>query len=125
MLSCLVENAPPTARTSFCDVYALAPVGSTVHAGGEFKSIGAQARRYVAALDGTGAATPWNPSPDGPVYALSASETSMHERLLVLAAAGAARDAGREQEGRRGAPERSGHGDTLSQFPPFRPSAGH
>ena len=65
------------------DVYALAPVGSTVYAGGAFTSIGGQPRSSLAALDANGAATPWDPTPFGPVYALSASETSIYARGQV------------------------------------------
>jgi len=46
--------------------------GSTIYAGGNFSSIGGQARNYIAALDATtGAATNWNPSANYDVYALA------------------------------------------------------
>jgi hypothetical protein len=47
-------------------VSALAASGSTIYAGGNFPSIGGQPRHNLAALDPTtGAATDWNPNPDG------------------------------------------------------------
>ena len=47
-------------------VGALAVLGDTVYAGGNFTAIGGQARNGLAALDATtGAATAWNPNPDG------------------------------------------------------------
>lgn len=46
--------------------------GSTVYVGGELISnVGATARNNIAAIDAsTGSATPWNPNPDGYVYAI-------------------------------------------------------
>ncbi|HVP14233.1 MAG TPA: hypothetical protein VMS88_01740, partial [Terriglobales bacterium] len=53
-----VESPDP-----FTSVYALVVSGSTVYAGGEFTSIGGQARNGIAALDATtGAARAWNPN---------------------------------------------------------------
>ena len=47
-------------------VFALAVSGDTVYAGGNFATIGGQARNGLAALDAaTGAATAWNPNPNG------------------------------------------------------------
>ncbi|MFO1372338.1 MAG: PQQ-binding-like beta-propeller repeat protein [Candidatus Competibacteraceae bacterium] len=76
-------------------VYALVVSGNTVYVGGEFDSIGGQARNHLAALDAnTGAATAWNPSPDGyrvstlaiagnTVYAGEASPASAGERVIT------------------------------------------
>ena len=48
------------------DVMALAASGSTIYAGGNFPSVGGRPRHHLAALDPTtGAATNWNPNPDG------------------------------------------------------------
>ncbi|MGQ0720945.1 MAG: FlgD immunoglobulin-like domain containing protein [Candidatus Eiseniibacteriota bacterium] len=44
---------------------------SAVFAGGDFATIGGQPRAYLAALDGSGAATSWNPKPNGPVNTLA------------------------------------------------------
>jgi hypothetical protein len=53
--------------------------GNTVYVGGTFANIGGQFRNNIAALDiTTGAATAWNPSIDGPVYALSVSGKSIY-----------------------------------------------
>lgn len=52
-------------------VFALAVSGGTVYVGGDFTTIGGQARRRLAAVDAvTGAATPWNPNPGGDVLTL-------------------------------------------------------
>ncbi|NTU70524.1 MAG: cadherin-like domain-containing protein [Coriobacteriia bacterium] len=54
----------PNANAS---VYTLAVDGSTVYAGGGFRTIGGAARNYIAALDNsTGAATAWDPNASGP-----------------------------------------------------------
>jgi len=48
------------------------PFTITVYAGGRFTSIGGQPRSWLAALDGaSGAATSWNPNPDGGVNAMA------------------------------------------------------
>ena len=53
----------PNASGSSTYVLALAVSGSTVYAGGQFTTIGGQARSCIAALDATtGNATAWNPS---------------------------------------------------------------
>ncbi|MCX7016343.1 MAG: hypothetical protein NTW86_27940 [Candidatus Sumerlaeota bacterium] len=60
-------------------VYALALSGSTVYAGGEFKSIGGQPRNCIAALDSeTGAATDWDPSADAEIFALAVSGSMVY-----------------------------------------------
>src|SRR5262249_27763497 len=47
-------------------VLALAASAGKIYAGGEFSSIGGQARNFIAALDSaTGAATSWNPNANG------------------------------------------------------------
>jgi hypothetical protein len=43
---------------------------TAVYAGGDFTAIGGQQRKYVAALDGSGAATSWDPKANGSVFAL-------------------------------------------------------
>jgi hypothetical protein len=54
-------------------INALAVSGSTVYAGGTFRSIGVKTRNHIAALDtATGRATAWNPDADGPITHLSA-----------------------------------------------------
>jgi hypothetical protein len=50
-----------------------------VYAGGEFTSIGGQARNYIAALDAsTGSATGWNPNAENYVLALAVSGTTVY-----------------------------------------------
>ena len=52
-------------------VRALAVRGSTVYAGGDFSTVGGQARNNIALLDAaTGAALSWNPDANGTVHAL-------------------------------------------------------
>ncbi len=57
---------------------ALATSGPTVYVGGIFTSIGGQNRNFIAALNGAGSATPWDPSPDGPVWSLAATPTAVY-----------------------------------------------
>jgi hypothetical protein len=48
--------------------FAVSPDGSTVYAGGDFTSIGGQARSCIAAIDATtGLATTWNPNASGEI----------------------------------------------------------
>lgn len=72
-VDCVVVNA-----TGGCDVvgnvYALVQVGDRTYIGGEFKTVSGVARSNVAAIRGDGTLDPtWNPSTDGTVYALAAS----------------------------------------------------
>jgi LPXTG-site transpeptidase (sortase) family protein len=61
------------------DVYALAVSGNTVYAGGEFTTIGASTRNYIAALDATtGNATTWDPNANNFVYALAVSGNTVY-----------------------------------------------
>lgn len=50
---------------------AITGLATTIYAGGEFLNIGGQPRRHLAALTGAGAATSWNPDPNGSVTALT------------------------------------------------------
>jgi hypothetical protein len=64
-------------------VYALATSGSTVYLGGSFLNVNSDsvpvARDRAAAVDySTGLATDWNPSPDGPIYALATSGLTVY-----------------------------------------------
>src|SRR5205807_1980625 len=60
-------------------VHAVAVSGSTVYAGGTFRSLNQVARRYIAALaPGTGQATTWNPAASGDVWALAATDTTVY-----------------------------------------------
>jgi hypothetical protein len=61
----------PNAGGVSSDVWAIAPRGNIVYVGGDFSSIGGQARNTIAALDATtGAATAWNPNTDGIVQVI-------------------------------------------------------
>ena len=61
------------------EVLALAVLGDTVYVGGYFNTIGGQARNGLAALDTTtGAATAWNPNPDGGVSVLAVSGDTVY-----------------------------------------------
>src|SRR5207245_5125715 len=65
-------NGPPGQGT--VSAAAMALIGGTVYAGGNFASIGGQIRNGVAALDvSTGMATGWNPNLGGRVNALVVS----------------------------------------------------
>ncbi|HVP15659.1 MAG TPA: hypothetical protein VMS88_08945, partial [Terriglobales bacterium] len=75
----------PNAGGQYPYVYALAVSESTVYAGGEFTSIGGQARKFIAALDATtGAATAWDPNAGGigsvyaSVYALAVDGSTVY-----------------------------------------------
>src|SRR3954452_13260658 len=61
-------------------VYALALDGSTLYAGGDFTVIGGRARNEVAALNtATGAATSWDPEPQGGfVHALALRGSTLY-----------------------------------------------
>lgn len=76
----LITTWNPNA-TDYTSVKALALSGTTLYVGGGFTNIGGQARAYIAALDAvtanSGNATNWNPSPDGDVYAIAVSGTTI------------------------------------------------
>ncbi len=58
----------------YVDSLAVSADGSTVYVGGNFDSIGGQARNNIAALDAsTGHATSWDPNPNGGVFSLAIS----------------------------------------------------
>jgi len=60
---------PNAGGTSYHEVHTLAVSGSTVYVGGDFSTIGGQARANVAALDASsGLATAWDPGVGDPVY---------------------------------------------------------
>jgi hypothetical protein len=74
---------PSAGGTSYHEVNTLAVSGSTVYVGGEFSTVGGQARDNLAALDaGTGLATAWDPGVGGPsyatVYALAVSDSTVY-----------------------------------------------
>ncbi len=74
---------PNAGGTSYHEVHTLAVSGSTVYVGGEFSTIGGQARDNLAALDaGSGLATAWDPGAGDPsystVYALAVSGSTVY-----------------------------------------------
>ena len=75
-------------------VYALAVSGSTVYAGGDFTSIGGQARNRIAALDATtGLATAWNPNANSyRVDALAVSGSTVYAGGYFTSIGGQARN---------------------------------
>ncbi len=69
----------PNPNGPYALVFALAVSGSTVYAGGDFTSIGGQARNNIAALDtGSGRASAWNPNASGGVGALAVSGSTIY-----------------------------------------------
>jgi hypothetical protein len=74
-------------------VLALALSGSTIYAGGNFGLMNAKARRNLAQLDATtGAATTWDPSPNGTVDAIVVSGDSVYVGGLFNTAGGQTRN---------------------------------
>lgn len=65
---------PPTGG----GVNALAVSGSTVYVGGSFTSVKGQSRKYLVAVDQTGAPTAWNPILKGSVNALVLSGRTLY-----------------------------------------------
>jgi hypothetical protein len=60
-------------------VNALAVTGNTVYAGGWFITVGAVARKFIAAIDATtGVPTSWNPSSSNYVYAIAVSGNTVY-----------------------------------------------
>ena len=87
------------------DVDALAMTDGAVYAGGLFSTAGGQARTDLVALDpATGAATAWNPSPDGQVSALAASEQTVFAGGQFVMLGGIARSGLAAFDARTGAP---------------------
>jgi len=80
-------NPDPTPDAT-SEVRALAVNGKTVYVGGTFTGIAGSTRRYLVAFDSTGALTPWLPSPDGAVTALTFGNGSVYAggNFLVLGA---------------------------------------
>lgn len=71
-----ITGTTPTVDATFTatadgNVRELLFANASIYSGGDFQNIGGQARAFAAKLDtGTGAATAWNPDPDGPIDAL-------------------------------------------------------
>ena len=60
-------------------VYALAADANSLYVGGDFDTIGGQARRNLAKLTATGGVDPtWAPSPDGLVHTLAVDGTALY-----------------------------------------------
>jgi RHS repeat-associated protein len=76
-------NVPANTR-----VRTLADSGSALYVGGDFKSMGGQARRYLAALGTNGVATNWNPSMGNEVYALGLATNRVYAGGLFRSANG-------------------------------------
>ncbi len=65
-------------------VRALARVGVFLIVGGDFSEVGGEFRNNLAALTlDNGTLQPWNPNPDGPVYALAAYGTNPNPTVFV------------------------------------------
>ncbi len=61
--------------------------GTVFYVGGEFKTVGGQARTRMAAVEvSTGAVAPWNPGADGTVRALSKGGDTICHHILPPAA---------------------------------------
>jgi hypothetical protein len=74
------------------NVYALAVVGATVYAGGDFSSVGGATRTRLAAVDAaSGAPLAWNHRADGRVRALDASPSRLYAGGQFTSVDGAAR----------------------------------
>ena len=78
----LASSWNPNASSSSLElptVRSLSLSGGTLYAAGYFTTIGGQARQYLAALDvTTGAATAWNPDPDGTVNSVVAGAKTVY-----------------------------------------------
>jgi hypothetical protein len=75
------------------NVKALAVVGSTVYAAGEFSKVGGVEHRFLAAIDAaSGAATAWNPRPNDHALALVASPTVVYAGGRFASIGGVERD---------------------------------
>ncbi len=73
-------------------IYALAVSNGKVYAGGDFHTIGGQPRIALAQLDAvSGAATSWDPEPNGAVIALSASGNTIYAGGAFTVVGGVAR----------------------------------
>lgn len=60
-------------------IYSLGISGSTIYVGGDFTSIGGQARNKIATLDAvSGNASSWNPNADSDVYTLAISGSTIY-----------------------------------------------
>ncbi len=74
-------------------VQALAVLGPTVYAAGNFTSIGGQTRMRIAALDATtGLATAWNPNASYNVYALAVLGTTVYAGGIFTSIGGQTRN---------------------------------
>src|SRR5262249_37740217 len=52
-------------------VYTIAVSGGIVYAGGAFANVGGVTRNCLAAFDGSGSLTSWDPEPNGAIYGLA------------------------------------------------------
>ena len=76
----------PDASGSTGTVLAIAVSGATVYAGGDFTTIGGQARNFIAALDAsTGLATAWNPNANNYATTLVVSGSTVYAGGVFIA----------------------------------------
>ena len=78
---------PNAGGTSYHEVHTLAVSGSTVYVGGEFSTVGGQARDNLAALDASsGLATAWDPGVGDPAHATRSTRSPSRARPSISAA---------------------------------------
>ena len=85
-----------------------APAAPSTQAGPSRRSRPARERDFAAAFDSTGAVQPWDPAPDGDVYALEVSGAAVYAGGAFESVddipRSATRQAGRDRRGRRRSP---------------------